>query len=887
MTPNIVVAGDVAIDWYFWAREAGSKSGNVSWKLFEGLNIISQPGGSLFLLKLINENWDKTQRLLDLTQKSLIQTIEYLDETKQQMSKTQQSLNQILESLNTNKENLNIYESLKKTQENLNKVKEDLGKTQENLNTIPENLRKIQLRLNGTKESLTKTKIILDTVSENLNKTQQNLGKETNSLEENQKNLSIAQESLDKNKKSLEESLEDIKKSMNNLKENPISIIGQPYENLNTTPLDEILHTNSKLNKFPSWESESKEQVYRVEKRLGFTTPQKDYPEPLAIEKCENGLEDFVIIHDAGNGFRFVSNKWPKALDNSYRLNGDKPVVIYQMQPPLFEGDLWEHVLKDYSDSLILILNAEDLRNFGANISRSLSWEKTALELLWEINRNQKLEPIKNLENVIVLFKVEGLIHYSGAGKDNRSKLYFDPSASEGGFWDSKKFGTMRGVSTVFVSSLASELIKNKYIDQENNVLDLERGIKVGILKSREFLKKGHGTKINENTFYAYIYGDSIEIKNEEDWIKYVSLPPFNNRSKEPDPKFWSILKEKTKSQELDLVTVAMDIVKNGWSAIEDFPAGHFGKLTTVDRAEIESFGSLKNIMQGYINSEKKTDSEKNPRPLSISVFGYPGSGKSFGITEVAKSIDQKKIEEVSFNVSQFGSRKDLINAFHKVRDISLRGKIPLVFFDEFDCAFEERPLGWLRYFLAPMQDGEFIDCGTAHPIGKSIFVFAGGIYKSFQEFCESTSSTTNTLKNPPEKCPDFISRLRGYVNILGPNRICENKIGNDKRDDAYIIRRAVQLRSLIENNALNITKEQKDSKGRCTKVANIDSSLLKTLLTIPKYKHGVRSLEAIINMSMLQGKSSWEKSSLPPKDQLELHVENVDQFFTILEEPE
>jgi hypothetical protein len=547
------------------------------------------------------------------------------------------------------------------------------------------------------------------------------------------------------------------------------------------------------------------------------------------------------------------------------------------------------------SDNLILILNVDDLRDLGANISRSLSWEKTALEILWEIDKHPKLEPIKHMKNVIIRIKVEGAFHYTGAESNRRSKLYFDPSAIEGGYWDNKKYGTMKGSSIVFVSSFASELINYKYIGkvEEINEHALDDGIKKGIFKSREFQKKGHGSEKDDPRFYAYFSDNSIQISTEANNIKCTLLPQFDNKSTEPDSMFWSILKERTRTQKPNLVEIAMEIVQKGWSAIEDFPAGHFGKMTTVDRTEIESFGSLKSIMQGYIdsktnpNSENNPSSEQNPRPLSISVFGYPGSGKSFGITEVAKSIDQKKIYEIDFNVSQFKSIKDLINAFHRVRDVSLKEKIPLVFFDEFDCAFEERPLGWLKYFLAPMQDGEFMDCGTVHPIGKSIFVFAGGIYKSFQEFCENTSPIFNTQKNSPEKCLDFISRLRGYVNILGPNRISENEAENDKRDDAYIIRRAVQLRSLIEKNAPDIIKKgEKDSKGRSIDRVSIDEDLLKTLLVIPKYKHGVRSMEAIIEMSMLQGQRSWEKSSLPPKDQLELHVDGK-YFFTILEKPE
>ena len=126
-----------------------------------------------------------------------------------------------------------------------------------------------------------------------------------------------------------------------------------------------------------------------------------------------------------------------------------------------------------------------------------------------------------------------------------------------------------------------------------------------------------------------------------------------------------------------------------------------------------------------------------------------------------------------------------MISALHRVRDIALEGKIPLVFFDEFDSAFEGK-FGWLKYFLAPMQDGKFREGETMHPIGKSIFVFAGGICAPLQNFLVSypkIRKKRREFKNA--KGPDFISRLRGYVNILGPN--CA-----DGNETLFIIRRAM-----------------------------------------------------------------------------------------------
>ena len=51
----------------------------------------------------------------------------------------------------------------------------------------------------------------------------------------------------------------------------------------------------------------------------------------------------------------------------------------------------------------------------------------------------------------------------------------------------------------------------------------------------------------------------------------------------------------------------------------------------------------------------------------------------------------------------------------------------PVFFFDEFDAASDGAPLGWLSWFLAPMQDGVVLAPGGAWKVGKAVFIFAGG----------------------------------------------------------------------------------------------------------------------------------------------------------------
>ncbi len=183
------------------------------------------------------------------------------------------------------------------------------------------------------------------------------------------------------------------------------------------------------------------------------------------------------------------------------------------------------------------------------------------------------------------------------------------------------------------------------------------------------------------------------------------------------------------------------------------------------------------------------------------------------------------------------------------------------MFWDEFDSALDNRELGWLVSFLAPMQDGAFTQNGIMRPIGPAIFIFAGGTHATMESF------KNRALELPGAKATDFLSRLRGFVDVLGPNP--------DSHDDrTYPLRRAILLRAILQSNAPQIFTGDE---------MRIDRSLLAAFLDVPKYLHGSRSMEAIIEMSATSHKMSFERSTLPAVHQLALHVD-ADAFMAIVE---
>ena len=210
------------------------------------------------------------------------------------------------------------------------------------------------------------------------------------------------------------------------------------------------------------------------------------------------------------------------------------------------------------------------------------------------------------------------------------------------------------------------------------------------------------------------------------------------------------------------VAALALDAVLRGPDkALGKVPMVSYGHYMTADREEIERINSIRGLIASY------QANSKDQKPLSIAVFGPPGSGKSFAIKQLASELFGSKKAILEFNLSQLKSVEDLHIAFHQVRDASVRGEIPLVFWDEFDSM----DLEWLKEFLAPMQDAEFLAGSVAHPFGKAIFVFAGGTKSIFESFDKSRGpKNEENFKN--KKGPDFVSRLRGFVNIKGPNPV-------------------------------------------------------------------------------------------------------------------
>jgi len=519
-----------------------------------------------------------------------------------------------------------------------------------------------------------------------------------------------------------------------------------------------------------------------------------------------------AIINDLGFDFRSSPDSWADLL----YPQADVDFVLHKMNRPLAEGELWNQLNANPNLSRITIITANDLRAMeGINVSRSLSWERTAKDFSHEI---QKLEAFSRCPLLIVLFGTDGAILYRNEFVHKPDALLvFDPCRLENDFTSALDTDD-EVIASAFTASLAGHV-------SERGLDALDQAVADGLEAARR------------------------QITGKDDDHRYASceIEPAAYGD-DPDPGFWRIVDQQTHNTRLP---VAEEIVRHGLSeGLNDIPKGVFGALQTIDRAEIENFGAIRELLAEYV------DHPNPPRPLCIAVFGPPGSGKSFGVKQVMKTLKVDDIESKTFNISQFSEYGDLARSLHEVKSIAESGRLPFVFFDEFDSALDGKSLAWLASFLAPMQDGEFKDSKGMHPIGKAIFVFAGGTASTLDEFSRFGDKGFVEVKGP-----DFVSRLRGFVNVMGPNR-------QHDADDAYILRRALVLRVIFKLNEK--TRKLFDEDG----TLSIDPGILRAMLHIGVYKHGMRSMDALLDMSRIGNESRFNLASLPSRSQLNLHVD-------------
>ena len=581
------------------------------------------------------------------------------------------------------------------------------------------------------------------------------------------------------------------------------------------------------------------------------------------------------------------------------------------------KSEFEQEEVKEIKKKTLAIVYGDHLRS-GCNlaIARRISIERTAQDFLQELHTNSLLKELGSFEHLIVRFGLLAVVHSYRIKNRRFHRLFFDPKNIYKPKYSTKLSGGVTGTQTLLLDNIIRQLLKLDEEEQQNPYDVAERigeGIKLGIVDCRKRYDKGYGENTKEALEFLGHESIGKTFQHEKDIEQgYIVEDIADERIPLAHPT-WSILAQ---SAEYKLVQAAERIVYYGvdkalnsqilgsykLSPLEDIqsdlddiiwsPIGLFGTknktMIVLERYELESYRSVQLLMEEVINL-------KNKSILSIAVFGPPGSGKSFVSERIADSACEasqvtpvlKKINLASINDSnqliekldkafseyfqQYELVKSEIESNKKIKTLQL-----IIFFDEFDCYNNDKILGWLKIFLPMMQDGEFTtsintqksNYSTYH--NQPILIFAGGTSHTYSNFSrqDSAGDPEDQLRFAQAKGPDFVSRLRGHIDILGPSKTSEH-------DEGYVIRRAILLRTALLNHVRRI--DDKESL-----IGYIYNPFLRAMLTVSRYKHGARSMEAIIAMCAQLPGGKISSASMPTHAQLNMHVD-ANEFLKIV----
>jgi hypothetical protein len=614
----------------------------------------------------------------------------------------------------------------------------------------------------------------------------------------------------------------------------PLVVGPAPPPDLLASPLDQrVTRTFSIVSSMPRSRDDAT-PVWRFQRFMGRRPAQRfDCFLPSLAEPA-----DVVAIQDLDLGYRAQPQAWGAWRD------GEPRAIVLSTSEPFTDNPLLLELLETRADRLTVVVRVVELRKSGASVSHPLSWERTAEE----VDAAVRGHLLGRARRVVVQLELSGALLVE---RDGDTTLVFDPSVPEGG-WMARFQGVMPAYPLCYVTALALPLATGQ-------AFDVSEAVRRAVQASRVLLREGLQPAPEHPGELRYpMEGVAAALRAEPADI-HATLHPV------PDGRTTII--DRAIGPDA-MVEAAMKLALGGPGSLPPgVPVERVGHWSSVDRREIETLRGVGHVIDEYVTLYRA--GAELQRPLSVAVFGPPGAGKSFAVKETIGQKIAGGVRTLEFNLSQFEAAHELVPAYHQARDAVLQQRLPLVFWDEFDTPLDGRELGWLRHFLAPMQDGKFREDGAFHPLGPAIFVFAGGTASSFAEF----AAVHDEQRDRAAKKPDFISRLRGYVDVLGPNRT-----GPD--DMAVVLRRALLLRSLLLRKAPLLVSRR---DGR--ELLRIEPALLRAFLLVDEYRHGARSMEALIDMSQLAGALSFEEASLPAPHLLELHVDAA-EFLGLVRAP-
>ena len=233
-----------------------------------------------------------------------------------------------------------------------------------------------------------------------------------------------------------------------------------------------------------------KQRVWRVDPPTGLDRARSDDWLHEEWDRLARDLPeaDVIALDDAALGFREGSQPelWRRVAEDAR-----DPWVVFTASRPVADGPLWDHLREYCSERLVALMTIDDLRGTAVQVSRELSWERTAQDLYWELVHNPTVNGLSLCAHVVVSFGAAGAALLSRATGENgagppRCSLFFDPEMIEG-MWEAERPGDVIGATACLAASLVRELVL------AGREPDVARAIDSGVAAGRRLLDEGYG----------------------------------------------------------------------------------------------------------------------------------------------------------------------------------------------------------------------------------------------------------------------------------------------------------------------------------------------------------------------------------------------------------
>jgi hypothetical protein len=466
----------------------------------------------------------------------------------------------------------------------------------------------------------------------------------------------------------------------------------------------------------------------------------------------------------------------------------------------------------------------------GGSLRAPGTWPSVRNRIVEHLSRDETLcrEGVW-LQDIVIQVEGDGVLVLRREGA-RAGELYIFPQAQPGSLSREGQRGVL-GSGMVMVASLAQELVRAPGGQWKQR--ELARAARHGGARLRALVRSG--------------YPSPEDIKSADD-ITHLFPAALQRPPESLDEQM-----EEWKLQQADYDS-AEQVAIGREDAFRKRTVLSLGALVTADEEYAGALLGLLSRLEGHLERGKKV--------LSFSIFGGPGSGKSFVAKQLADVLDPEraKFETVECNLSQLDGPERLTEVFRKVVQVGLRQKTPLVIFDEFDSALRGTPRAWLPYFLMPMQDGTFFDGAEARPQplpDRCVFVFVGGTFRdgvAFKKWALEEGGEGSKLKGR-----DFHSRLDRSLDIPDLELVGAHPLQVPlAQGDLARLRRAILLRHWFKKDFQTVSQ--------------IEKGVLAWLLQVP-LAHGTRSLEGILKASELGRTREFRAHHLPSREMLQLHL--------------